>query len=98
MDNAQGQQRQGREDELGALWRKQSKNGEDYFTGSIQVDGQKVEIVVFANRYKKSDKQPDFRILRSRDRGARSDEHREPPRAYGRTEAADAVNDDSIPF
>lgn len=46
--------------EIGALWIKQSSKGE-YMTGTI--DGKKV--VVFRNN-KKTDKQPDWRVLLSK--------------------------------
>jgi uncharacterized protein (DUF736 family) len=46
--------------EIGALWRKTSARGE-YFTGTING----VAVVVFPNR-KTTDKQPDFRVLKSR--------------------------------
>ena len=48
-------------DELGALWVKSSERG-DYMTGVI--NGEKV--VVFRNTKKSSDKQPDWRVLKSR--------------------------------
>jgi len=46
---------------IGALWVKQGKSG-DFFTGNIEVNGQKIKIAIFKNDYKK-DKQPDFRIF-----------------------------------
>jgi len=49
-------------DELGALWVKQGARGE-YMTGTI--DG--VKVVVF-RADKKSDKSPDWRVLRSKPR------------------------------
>lgn len=51
--------------ELGVLWEKDSTRGK-YFTG--QIGDQKV--VVFRNGNKKSDKQPDWRILKSKPREA----------------------------
>lgn len=53
--------------ELGVLWSKTSPRGE-YFTGSIEINGEKHQIVVFKNGNKKSDKAPDWRILRSKPR------------------------------
>ncbi len=47
--------------EIGALWTKQTKHGNDYFTGTI--NGQRV--VVFKNQKKRSDKSPDWRVLKS---------------------------------
>lgn len=85
---------QKREEELGALWRKQSERGE-YFTGSVTLDGVKVDLVVFPNGYKKSEKQPDFRILKARSRD-KSDGRS--PSEMGRPAPAVAQDDDAIPF
>ena len=93
MDKPQGLSR---EDEIGALWSKRSKNGEEYMTGSVQADGGKVEkIVVFINRHKKSEKQPDYRILRARER---SDAEAAPSRRYEGATVAPVGDDDAIPF
>ena len=59
--------------ELGALWKKQSKNGgQKYIAGHIVVEDDmgvetKIKVVVFANREKKNERYPDFRILKSKD-------------------------------
>lgn len=96
MDRSQGQDQPRREDELGALWLKSAKSGGDYFTGSITVGGEKIDIVVFSNRFKKSDKQPDYRILRARERSEREAASR---RYEGFPVAPQAVgDDDAIPF
>ena len=58
-DNSQTREKD--PNEIGALWTKQTKNGHDYFSGSI--NGQR--IVVFKNWRKKNDKQPDWFVLRS---------------------------------
>lgn len=50
--------------EIGALWKRTSKtNGEEYLSGSIQIDGKAIEIKVFTNKYKKADNHPDHRIM-----------------------------------
>lgn len=92
VDKPQGQDQPRREDELGALWMKSAKSGGDYFTGSITVGGEKIDIVVFSNRFKKSDKQPDYRILRARDRSERV-ETPAPVR-----QPVTAPDEDAIPF
>jgi hypothetical protein len=46
---------------IGGLWKKQSKYGE-FLTGSIEVDGKKINIILKENTKKKSDKSPDFFI------------------------------------
>ena len=47
---------------IGALWKK----GE-FLSGMVEVDGKKVDIVVFPNKYKEGvASRPDYRILKSR--------------------------------
>ena len=50
---------------IGALWCKQSEKG-DYYTGTIEKDGQKYKIVVFKNNYKTEERHPDFKIFESK--------------------------------
>ena len=52
------------ESEIGVLWEKESARG-TYFTGTIEIDGTKHPIVVFKNGNKRSEKAPDWRILKS---------------------------------
>ena len=56
-----------KEDKLGALWQKESSRG-DYFSGQIEIDGVKHQIVVFSNGYKNDAKQPDWIIYKSQPR------------------------------
>ena len=55
---------------IGALWTHVSKKEEKYLTGSVEIDGRKVDIVVFKNKFKDQDKQPDFKIFLSEKREA----------------------------
>ena len=55
--------------ELGVLWTKTGARGE-YMTG--QIGDQKV--VVFRNEKKRSEKSPDWRILKSKPRGEATDD------------------------
>jgi uncharacterized protein (DUF736 family) len=50
--------------EVGALWTKLSKDkSQKYMTGHIQTSLEgKLDIVVFTNKDKKTDKAPDFRV------------------------------------
>lgn len=48
-------------DEIGALWVKSGRKGE-YMTGEIGG----VKVVLFKNGNKRSDKAPDWRVLKSR--------------------------------
>lgn len=50
-------------DELGALWEKSGNKG-PYMTGTIGG----VKVVLFKNGNKSSDKQPDWRVLKSKPR------------------------------
>lgn len=56
-----------KEDKLGALWFK-SKNGKDFFTGEIEINGTKTQIVVFQNGFKDTDKKPDWIVYKSQPR------------------------------
>jgi len=56
---------QKRDDSIGALWRKEGAKG-PYYTGLIEINGEKINIVAFPNKMKKSDNSPDVRILRSK--------------------------------
>jgi uncharacterized protein (DUF736 family) len=52
-------------EELGALWKRQGQN-QTYLTGYInKPNGEKMKIVVFSSKNKKSENQPDFRIYES---------------------------------
>jgi uncharacterized protein (DUF736 family) len=56
---------QKRDDSIGALWKKEGPKGA-YYTGVIELNGEKINVVAFPNRMKKSEKSPDVRILRSK--------------------------------
>lgn len=48
----------------GGLWKNKDSKGEDYFSGSFDVDGKSVRIKVFPNTFKKpGDRSPDYRIM-----------------------------------
>lgn len=54
------------ERELGALWRKGGEN--PFYSGSLTVDGQRLEVVIFPNKYKENgSNQPDLRIYKSKE-------------------------------
>ncbi len=54
-------------DELGALWRKQSHTGTEFMSGYIQIDGQKIDIVCFRSKLENPNA-PAWRILKSQKR------------------------------
>lgn len=80
--------------DAGALWVKESKAGNKFMSGVVEIDGVKTEIVVFKNNFKKADNHPDYRIYLSEKRekkpyvqpGSPADDH-----ANGKFE-------DDIPF
>ena len=54
--------------DIGALWVKEGKKGK-FFSGNVEIDGQKVDIVIFKNTYKEEgSRQPDYKILKSQPR------------------------------
>lgn len=69
--------------ELGALWKKTGAKGE-YLTGTIEVNGQKINVVCFATNNDPGSNRPAWRVLKS------------VPKA-DKPEASD-VDDRSIPF
>lgn len=50
------------EKSIGALWFKTSKNGVEYFTGDIELNGELIRIKAFKNSYKETDNHPDWKI------------------------------------
>ena len=46
------------ENSVGALWKKTSKNGKDYYVGYFRGSN----IIVFKNNYKKEEKHPDLLV------------------------------------
>ena len=61
---------------IGGLWLKE-KGDLKYYTGEIVIDGKKIRIAVFKNKFKK-DKQPDLKIYESKAKGVPS----EPDKAF----------------
>jgi len=56
--------------DIGALWLRMAKSGSEYMSGAIEIEGKKYQIVAFKNTYKKTEKQPDYRIFPSVPRDA----------------------------
>ena len=56
------------EREIGALWKREGKN-QKYLTGKMKnADGSEQQIVIFSNKNKTKDNQPDFRVYKSEPR------------------------------
>jgi uncharacterized protein (DUF736 family) len=63
------------QNELGALWKKKSKTGLSFLSGYINDhDGQRIDVVVFANSKKTNEKAPDYRLYVSKPMESKSSE------------------------
>lgn len=51
---------------IGALWSKTSGKGTDFFTGNVEIDGIKTDIVIFKNDKGDNEKRPDYKIYVSK--------------------------------
>jgi len=54
-----------KEKPVGALWKKEGQYGH-YYSGEIEINGEKIRIVCFANQHKKESKHPDYKIYISK--------------------------------
>jgi uncharacterized protein (DUF736 family) len=55
------------QNELGALWKKKSRAGMSFLSGYIlDLDGQRTDVVVFANNKKTNERAPDYRLYVSK--------------------------------
>ena len=54
-----------REREVGALWMKQGTT-QDFMSGHCSVNDEKIELVVFKNKNKTSDRAPDYILYKNR--------------------------------
>jgi uncharacterized protein (DUF736 family) len=55
------------EREIGAFWKRESPN-QKFLSGKIEIEGKKLEVVLFSNRFKEKDNQPDYRLYLSADK------------------------------
>jgi uncharacterized protein (DUF736 family) len=60
------QQSDNKNEEIGALWKRTSRNNMTYLAGHVKVDElgmeKTVKVVVFSNQNKQKDNQPDYRV------------------------------------
>lgn len=49
---------------IGALWKRTSAKGQDYYTGNIKINNEEVQIVVFENKTE-NEKAPVMRIFKN---------------------------------
>ena len=54
-------------DEIGAIWKKISKSGSVFYSGYVEVNGEKVQLVLFPSSKEEDDRIPAFRILKSKE-------------------------------
>lgn len=53
---------------IGALWLKQSKAGKTFMSGELDIDGEKIRIVVFKNDKDGVETRPDYQIFKSEEK------------------------------
>ena len=51
---------------IGAMWEKVSKNNTKFLSGEIEIGEEKIKIVAFPRVEKRSEKEPDWDILKSK--------------------------------
>jgi len=52
-----------KEREAGAFWSREKNGGEKYLTGYVEVNGERVQVVAFRNKFKKEgENTPDLRV------------------------------------
>jgi hypothetical protein len=77
-----------REREVGALWMKQGTT-QDFMSGHCSVNDEKIELVVFKNKNKTSDRAPDYILYKNR----RLDEQGAPQKPVAQGGDSGASND-----
>jgi uncharacterized protein (DUF736 family) len=83
-----------KEDEVGALWERSTKDGKVYMSGTI--NGQ--DVVLFHNDYKKpGEKSPDWRVYKSQPRAETPPQAAQTPQQQASGYAPEQV-EDGIPF
>ena len=71
-DTNQNEKGDWKDREIGALWLRKSAAGNKYLSGHVGTaenegieDNEKTRVIIFANKDKKNDKAPDYRIYKS---------------------------------
>ena len=60
--------------EIGALWKNEGRN-QKYLAGHVKMpDGTEQKVVIFSNKNRSSDRAPHFRVYKSEDRSASSED------------------------
>jgi hypothetical protein len=89
MNTNTTQKNEWREREVGALWMKQGTS-QDFMSGHCSIEDQKVELVVFKNKNKTSDRAPDYILYKSR----RLDEQGAPEASQAPSPSTEAATDE----
>ena len=50
---------------IGAIWQRKSAKGFPYLSGSIEIDGKKLQFAAFPNKKEGNEKRPDWNIIES---------------------------------
>lgn len=50
---------------VGAFWKHVDKNGKQYLSGTVELDGQKYPLAIFKNDFKKTNEHPDYNVVLS---------------------------------
>jgi hypothetical protein len=89
---------------IGSLWRKQTKDGKVFYSGVIQDIRGDINIAVFMNDRKESEKHPDLNIVLSGDHDERKQIQEDPFFGSSSMDQSpaplpeDEINVDDIPF
>jgi len=75
---------------IGALWLKESKAGNKFMSGKIDINGVSVRLVVFKNNYKDAENKPDYLIYESKPQDV--------PEGQATAQKVKEVFEDDIPF
>jgi uncharacterized protein (DUF736 family) len=59
--------------DIGAFWERQSKAGKTYLSGSIEIDGKRIEIIAFRNDKGDNAKRPDWKVYPSEPLGDKTE-------------------------
>lgn len=85
------------QNELGALWKKKSKAGMSFLSGYINDhDGQRIDIVVFANSKKTNEKAPDYRLYVSKPLENKETAKTPPTKAVKKVEQVESEQEDEL--
>ena len=76
---------------LGALWSRETRSGGNLLKGVLDIDGKKIDIVIWANGYKENDRQPDFYIYEDDYRKQQAAQSSEFPEGSGSNDDGDEI-------